>query len=56
MGELSQTLVQLGIKGDIIGHASEPNMIIPPPSTTIHPRNSVWIPEVRLSSEFDTEK
>jgi hypothetical protein len=49
MGELSQALLHLGIKGDIIGHASEPNMIIPPPlnnnneKQVIHPRNSVWL-------------
>jgi hypothetical protein len=30
MGTLSQTLVQLGIKGDLLGQASAPNMLIPP--------------------------
>ncbi|OBZ85074.1 Rab guanine nucleotide exchange factor SEC2 [Choanephora cucurbitarum] len=31
MGTLSQTLQNMGIKGDTIGHASPPNMVIPPP-------------------------
>ncbi|CAO3664739.1 unnamed protein product [Rhizopus stolonifer] len=32
VGALSQTLHNMGSKGDMIGHASGPNMIIPPPS------------------------
>ncbi|GAA5811615.1 hypothetical protein MFLAVUS_005055 [Mucor flavus] len=32
MGTLSQTLQNIGVKGDIVGQASAPNMIIPPPS------------------------
>lgn len=31
MGTLSQALYKIGVKGDIIGHASSPNMLIPPP-------------------------
>ncbi|KAG2236699.1 hypothetical protein BDF21DRAFT_333516 [Thamnidium elegans] len=31
MGTLSQTLQNIGVKGDIVGQASAPNMIIPPP-------------------------
>lgn len=33
MGTLSQALYKVGVKGDIIGHASAPNMVIPPPSS-----------------------
>lgn len=32
MGSLSQALYKVGIKGDLIGHASAPNMVIPPPT------------------------
>ncbi|KAL9539568.1 hypothetical protein MBANPS3_010184 [Mucor bainieri] len=32
MGTLSQALYKVGIKGDLIGHASAPNMVIPPPT------------------------
>lgn len=32
MGTLSQTLQTMGVKGDAIGLASSPNMVIPSPS------------------------
>lgn len=32
MGTLTQALYKVGIKGDLIGHASAPNMVIPPPT------------------------
>ncbi|KAI8641602.1 hypothetical protein BD408DRAFT_417863 [Parasitella parasitica] len=36
MGSLSQALYRVGMKGDIIGHASAPNMVIPPPIKIEH--------------------
>ncbi|KAI8884239.1 hypothetical protein K501DRAFT_182633 [Backusella circina FSU 941] len=38
MGTLSQTLQQLGVKGDTIGTASAPNMVIPPPTLPCIPK------------------
>jgi hypothetical protein len=35
MGTLSQTLCQLGIKGDLVGQASAPNMPIPPSTSSL---------------------
>lgn len=35
MGTLSQTLQNIGVKGDAVGQASGPNMIIPPPTSSL---------------------
>jgi hypothetical protein len=35
MGSLSQMLQNIGVKGDTVGQASAPNMIIPPPTISL---------------------
>ncbi|KAI7903675.1 uncharacterized protein BX663DRAFT_507273 [Cokeromyces recurvatus] len=54
MGTLSQTLHQMGVKGDEMGHASQPNMIIPPPieDNTIMDKN---LSEDKKTDEFTNE-
>jgi hypothetical protein len=51
MGTLSQMLQSIGVKGDTIGQASAPNMIIPPPSINLTDADD----SVTTSSQHITE-
>ncbi|KAG1144810.1 hypothetical protein G6F37_003736 [Rhizopus arrhizus] len=52
VGTLSQTLHNMGSKGDNIGHASGPNMIIPPPSTTTSEESISYDSDSRNNSTY----
>lgn len=51
---MSQTLSQLGIKGDLIGQASAPNMLIPP--VTSLPNSSKRNSTISAFSTDDDDK
>ncbi|CEP15154.1 hypothetical protein [Parasitella parasitica] len=50
MGTLSQALYRVGVKGDIIGHASAPNMVIPPPIKIKHADGNNPVDEISATS------
>ena len=49
MGSLALMLHTIGIKGDKIGQASAPNMIIPPPSVVIENEDATSVSDKRSS-------